>query len=268
MDPDHSRISVERQCELLGLSRSTFYYRPKPISELNLELMALIDEKYTEHPFCGEPRITHWLRGQGYAINHKRVERLMRFMGLAAIMPGRHTSRPAPEHQKYPYLLKNLKIEKSDQVWAADITYIRLHRGFVYLMAIMDWFSRYVLSWELSTTLDTQFCLWALESALTVAKPDIFNTDQGAQFTSGPFTGLLKNNGVAVSMDGRGRAFDNIFIERLWRSVKYEEVYMNLYEDPIMARDRIDRYFGYYNTERPHMALGMKTPKEVYLSGR
>jgi len=211
--------------------------------------------------------MTHWLRTTaGHQVNHKRVERLMNVMGLAAILPSRKTSKPSPEHLKYPYLLKNLKIEKCDQVWAADITYIRLHRGFVYLVAIMDWFSRYVLSWELSTTLDTQFCLWALDSALQVSKPAIFNTDQGSQFTSIDFTGRLDTAGVSISMDGKGRAFDNIFIERLWRTVKYEEVYLNLYDDPIIARNRLDDYFGFYNTERPHSALGMRTPKEVYFS--
>lgn len=188
----------------------------------------------------------------------------MSVMGLAAILPSRKTSKPCPGHHKYPYLLKGMTIEKCDQVWAADITYIRLHRGFVYLVAIMDWFSRYVLSWELSTTLDTQFCIWALESALTVSKPTIFNTDQGSQFTSIDFTGRLETAGIEISMDGKGRAFDNIFIERLWRTVKYEEVYPNVYGDPIETRNRLGNYFGFYNTERPHSSLGMRTPEEVY----
>lgn len=228
--------------------------------------MRLIDEKYTKHPFYGEPRMTDWIRRQGFLINHKRVERLMRLMGLAAILPSRNTSKPAPGHLRYPYLLKNVRIEGCNQVWAADITYIRIRCGFVYLMAIMDWYSRYVLAWEVSTTLDTQFCAWALESALKVATPTIFNTDQGSQFTSRAFTGPLKDAGIQISMDGRGRAFDNIFIERLWRSVKYEEVYLNHYDDPVIARNRLGDYFGFYNTERPHSALGMRTPEEVYFS--
>jgi putative transposase len=246
--------------------RSTFYYSPVPESALNLELMRLIDEQYTKRPFFGEPRMTDWLRRQKYMVNHKRVARLMRVMGLAAILPSRKTSKPAPEHRKYPYLLRDLVIEKCDQVWAADITYIRLHRGFVYLVAVMDWFSRYVLAWELSTTLDTQFCVWALESALSISTPTIFNTDQGSQFTSIDFTGTLDTAGILISMDGKGRAFDNIFIERLWRTVKYEEVYLNLYDDPISARHSLDKYFGFYNTERRHSSLGMRTPEEVYLS--
>lgn len=210
--------------------------------------------------------MTHWLQQQGHRINHKRVERLMRVMGLAAILPSRKTSKPCPEHQKYPYLLGNVTIEKCDQAWAADITYIRLQRGFVYLVAIMDWHSRYVLAWELSTTLDTQFCIWALESALSISTPAIFNTDQGSQFTSIAFTGMLDGAGIQISMDGRGRAYDNIFIERLWRTVKYEEVYLNVYGNPIEARHNLDQYFGFYNCERPHSALGMRTPEEVYLS--
>ena len=227
--------------------------------------MRLIDEKYTRHPFYGSPRMTHWLNSQGKKVNHKRVERLMRKMGLMATVPGPHTSRPHPEHNTYPYLLRNLDINRVDQVWAADITYIRMAKGFMYLVAIMDWFSRYVLSWRLSNSLDVYFCLEALEEALSISKPEIFNTDQGSQFTSPKHTDRLKDAQINISMDGRGRFQDNIFIERLWRSVKYEEVYLKNYSDGRDAFENLKNYFLFYNQERPHDSLGKMTPEHAYL---
>jgi len=227
--------------------------------------MRLIDEEYTRHPFYGTRRLTAWLRREGHKVNIKRVRRLMREMGIEAIYQKPNLSKAFPGHKKYPYLLKNTTIDHPDQVWSTDITYIRMKHGFIYLTAIMDWFSRYVLSFEISTTLDTGFCLDALEKALNISKPEIFNTDQGSQFTSEAFTGCLKSNNITISMDGRGRAFDNIFVERLWRSVKYEEVYLNDYE---MVKDAVAglfRYFEFYNNERVHQALEYQTPNEVYV---
>jgi len=257
----HGEISVMRQCELLGISRSTYYYRPRPMSELNLELMRLIDEQYTKTPFYGVPRMTAWLKRQGYEVNHKRVERLMRLMGLQAVYPRRRLSIPSKEHKIYPYLLRGVEIKQPDEVWSADITYIRMLRGFLYLVAIMDWYSRYVLAWELSITMEKEFCLEALDKALKVSCPTIFNTDQGSQFTSREFTGRLETEGIAISMDGRGRVFDNIFIERLWRTVKYEEVYLHDYGNVREAKQSLSRYFEFYNNERIHSSLGGITYK-------
>jgi putative transposase len=260
-------ISIARQCELLGLNRSSLYYQAKGHSQQNLLLMRLIDEQYTKRPFFGSPKITDWLRKQGHQVNHKRVERLMREMGLQAICPKRRLSQPAAGHRIYPYLLRDVQIVRPNQVWSTDITYIRLVRGFLYLAAIMDWFSRYVLAWEVSTTLDTSFCVSALEWALASGvQPEIFNTDQGAQFTSVQFTQRLINRSIQVSMDGRGRALDNVFVERLWRSVKYEEVYLNDYPDVETAVRRLKDYFEFYNRERPHQSLGYSTPEAVYCS--
>lgn len=259
-------ISIQRQCELAGLARSSYYYHPKQESELNLELMRMIDKQYTRTPFYGVPRMTAWLRRQGHSVNHKRIGRLMRLMGLEAIYPKPRTSKPSKEHKIYPYLLRGVSIDRPDQVWGSDITFIRLERGFLYLVAIMDWFSRYVLSWELSSTLEKEFCLVALERALIVSKPEIFNTDQGSQFTSPQFTNSLESCGITVSMDGRGRFFDNIFVERLWRSVKYEEVYLNHYQTVNEARNGLKKYFTFYDTERPHSSLGQSTPQEVYFN--
>jgi putative transposase len=255
---------MARQCELLGVSRSGTYYVPVPESAENLDVMRRIDKLYTARPFLGARKITDALRKQGHAINHKRVERLMRLMGFKAIYPGPRTSTPSPEHKIYPYLLRNLEITRPDQVWASDITYLPMRRGFLYLIAVMDWFSRCVLAWELSNTMDAQFCVDTLEKALARGVPEIFNTDQGAQFTSDDFTGPLKREGVQISMDGKGRALDNVFIERLWRSVKYEEVYLNEYIDGQHAHRRLLEYFDFYNEERPHQGLGYKTPKQVY----
>ena len=235
--------------------------------------MRLIDEQYLYTPFCGSRGMTQWLIRQGYAVNRKRVQRLMRTMGLEAIYPRRRTSVPSPEHRIYPYLLRNLAIERPDQVWSADITYVPLRRGFMYLVAVLDWHSRYVLSWELSNTLDSGFCVAALEAALARQRPEIFNTDQGAQFTSQAFTGLLEAADVAISMTRkrvprRGRALDNVFIERLWRTVKYENIYLHGYETAAELERGLAAYFDFYRYERLHMALGYQTPWEVYSAGR
>lgn len=257
-------MSVVRQCGLLELSRSTFYYRSVGEDAYNLGLMRLIDEQFTKRPFYGVPRMTACLRAMGDGVNPKRVRRLMRVMGLEVIYPKPRLSANGPDHKVYPYLLKGVTVDRPDQAWAADITYVRLAHGFVYLVAIMDWHSRYVVSWELSTTLYTGFCLEALRKALRISRPEIFNTDQGPQFTSVDFTDLLEKAGINVSMDGRGRVYDNIFVERLWRSVKYEEVYLHDYQTVPAARTHLSAYFKFYNDERPHEALGYRTPHEVY----
>lgn len=229
--------------------------------------MRLLDEQYTRTPFYGVRRMTAWLRTQGYAVNRKRVRRLLRQMGLETIYSKPRTTQAHAEHRIYPYLLRGMPITRSNQVWSTDITYIRLHAGFVYLVAIMDWFSRYVLSWAVSITLDVGFCLEALDEALSVAKPDIFNSDQGSQFTSLDFTGRLAASGIRISMDGRGRALDNVFVERLWRSVKYEEVYLKDYETPRAAIQGLRQYFDFYNGQRLHQALDYQTPATVYFGG-
>ena len=257
-------LSVVRQCELLGLSRASFYYRPVDESPQNLLYMRLIDEQYTKTPFYGIPRLTVWLRSQGHVVNRKRVARLMRKMGLAAIYPKPKPTGIAKPSKTYPYLLKGLSIIRPNQVWATDITYIRLTRGFVYLVAVMDWFSRYVLAWELSNSLDVYFCLSALERALSQSSPLIFNNDQGSQFTSDAFTARLQAANIAISWDGRGSYFDNIFIERLWRSVKYEEVYLNDYDSVTTAWRRLRDYFNFYNQQRFHQSLNYRTPHAVY----
>jgi putative transposase len=264
IEPDHPQLSVARQCDLLGLPRSTYYYRAHGESAENLRLMRLLDEQYTRTPYYGVRRMTAWLRSQGYAVNRKRVARLLRTIGVETLYPKPHTSQAHPMHRVYPYLLRGVPITRVNHVWSTDITYIRLHGGFVYLVAVMDWFSRYVLSWALSITMDVGFCLEALEQALQVATPDIFNSDQGAQFTSLEFTGRLAAAGIQISMDGRGRALDNVFVERLWRTVKYEEVYLKDYETPREATQQLDRFFGQYNRERPHQALRYQTPAMVY----
>lgn len=228
------------------------------------ELLRLIDAQYTRTPFYGVRRMAVSLREQGHIVNQKRVRRLMRLMGIEAIYPKPKLSQKDEGHRIFPYLLRGLEIDQPDQVWASDITYIRMHRGFVYLVAIIDWYSRYVLSWSVSVTMDVHFCLEALEKALSLGRAGIFNTDQGSQFTSREFTGLLLGAGIRISMDGRGRVFDNIFIERLWRSVKYEEVYLKEYRDVLSCIDGLRTYFRFYNDERPHQALGYRTPKEVY----
>ena len=253
-----------RQCKLADLARSSYYYHAAGDSEENLWLMRVLDEQYTSTPYYGIRRMTAWLQASGHAVNHKRVARLMRRMGLEAIYPKPRLSQGGPEHKIYPYLLSGLAIRRPNQVWCTDITYIRLRRGFVFLVAIMDWFSRYVLAWEVSVTMDTSFCLSALEWALRQGKPEIFNSDQGSQFTSEDFTGRLKSAGITISMDGRGRVFDNIFIERLWRSVKFEEVYLNDYESAAIAVASLGAYFTFYNQERLHQSLGYRTPAAIY----
>lgn len=267
MEPEHPLISVRRQCQVLGLSRSGLYYQPTEESPENLTFMRLLDEQYTRTPFYGVLRMTAWLKQQGYEVNAKRVRRLVRCMGLEAIYPKPNMSRAAPEHRIYPYLLNDVAIERVDHVWSADITYIRLRQGFVYLVAIIEWYSRYVLAWEVSVSLDSSFCLSALERALQVTQPEIFNTDQGTQFTSQAFTGRLLADGIHISMDGRGRAFDNIFVERLWRSVKYEEVYLKDYRDVQESITGLGSYFEFYNHERLHQSLDYQTPAGVYRQG-
>jgi len=261
---EHRGLSVVEQCALAGLRRSTYYYEPAVPSEENLTLMRVIDELYMKRPFYGSPRMTDWLSELGWVVNEKRVARLMRVMGLQATLPGPHTSRPHPEHRVYPYLLRDMKIERPNQVWCSDITYVPMRRGFLYLVVVMDWFSRYVFSWELANTLEALFCVQALEEALKMGPPEIFNTDQGAQFTSEEFTGRLQGAGIRISMDGRGRALDNVMVERLWRSVKYEEIYLRDYADGSEAWSGLNRYFPFYNTERRHQGLGRKTPAEVH----
>lgn len=265
IDPSHENLSVARQCELVELARSSYYYTPMATeSAENLRLMRRIDELYLQRPFYGYRRMTSWLRDMNWLVNEKRVLRLMRRMGLQGTLPAAHTSRRHPEHRVYPYLLRDLSISAPDQVWCADITYVPMKRGFLYLVAVMDWFSRYVLAWELSNSLEAEFCLQALERALERGAPGIFNTDQGSQFTSDEFTGRLQRDEVRISMDGRGRATDNIFIERLWRSVKYEDIYLRDYLDGSETRRGLRRYFRFYNTQRRHQALGNRTPKEVH----
>ncbi len=258
---------MARQCDLLSLPRSSYYYEPMGTESVeNLRLMRRIDELYLKRPFFGSPRMTDWLRDLGWVVNEKRVARLMRVMGLQALVPGPHTSRPHPQHRVYPYLLRSLRVQAPNQVWCADITYLPLRLGYLFLVAVMDWFSRYVLAWELSNSLETDFCLRALRRALAQARPDIFNTDQGSQFTSAEFTGLLEGRGIRVSMDGRGRATDNIFVERLWRTVKYEDIYPRDYADGVDTRAGLMDYFRFYNTQRRHQALGKRTPAEVHYS--
>jgi putative transposase len=264
---DHPHIPVTRQCALLGLSRSSLYYRRRGESAANVYLMRLIDVQFTRTPFYGVPRMTDFLRRQGHRVNPKRVRRLMRLMGLEAVYPKpkRGLSRPDGAATRYPYLLRDVAVVRPDQVWAADITYVPLVRGWAYLVAILDWFSRYVVAWEVSPTLEAAFCVAALEEALaTGRRPEIFNSDHGSQFTSEAFTGVLEGAGVAISRDGRGGLFDNIFVERLWRSVKYEEVYLKAYEGLAGARSGLGGYFGFYNHQRPHQGLGYRIPAEVY----
>lgn len=262
----HPELSLRQRCELLELNRSTYYYNPQPEKELNLRLMDLIDEQYTRTPFYGSRRLTAWLRRQGYLINRKRIQRLMEKMGISAVYPTPNLSKPAVGHRIFSYLLSGMKIVRPNQVWSADITYIRMAYGFLYLVAVIDWYSRYVLSWKLSNTLDMDFCLEALREALQMGNPEIFNSDQGSQFTSDDFTGMLLAREIKISMDGRGRALDNIFVERLWRSVKYENVYLHNYEAAPQAYTGLDGYFDFYNDERPHQSLDYQTPSEVYFS--
>jgi len=258
-------LPVVRQCQLLEVPRSTFYYQRQTISEADLALMRLIDECHLKHPYYGSRRIRDWLEDQGQPVNRKRVQRLMRQMDLVALYPKRNLSRRNQAHRIHPYLLRGVQIERPNQVWAADVTYVPMAKGFVYLVAIIDWYSRKVLSWQLSNTLDADFCIAALEQALaSYGRPEIFNTDQGCQFTSEAFTCVLQAHDIRISMDGKGRWLDNVFVERLWRSLKYEEVYLKAYDSIAQARASIGRYMAFFNTERRHQSLGRKTPDAVY----
>ena len=264
--PTHANLSIRQQCELLSVNRSSLYYKEEEENNYNLFLMNLIDEEYTRHPFIGIIKMTKYLEDLGHKVNEKRVRRLTRLMGILAIYPHKkNLSKANLKHKIYPYLLKDLVITRPNQVWSTDITYIKLAHGFIYLVAVLDWYSRFVLSWRVSNTLDTGFCIEALEEAIALyCKADIFNTDQGSQFTSNDFTKILLDNGMKISMDGRGRVFDNIFTERLWRTVKYEEVYINTYSAILEAKDRLGKYFYFYDYERHHQALNYKKPSEVY----
>ncbi len=267
VDKSH-KIPINRQCRILELNRSSFYYQAREVSESDLECMRQIDEIYTKRPFYGSRRIRDWFEDQGLRVNRKRIQRLMRLMGIQALYPKKKTSRPGKGHKVYPYLLRGLNINGSNQAWAADITYIPMAKGFLYLVAIMDWHSRKVLSWRLSNTMDDYFCVEALNEALQCyGKPEIFNTDQGAQFTSAAFTDILKEQDIAISMDGKGRWMDNVFIERLWRSLKYEDVYLKAYDSVAHAKESINNWFNLYNKERRHQSLQKKTPDTVYFHG-
>jgi putative transposase len=264
IEAGHSALSVRQQCELLGLNRSSLYYEPTSETPQDLRLMRLIDEQYTACPFYGSRRMTAWLTQQGELVNRKRVQRLMRLMGLEAIYPKPRLSAAGKGHRIYPYLLRDVRIQRPDQVWSADITYVPMTSGFMYLAATIDWYSRYVVAWRLSNTLDGSFCLEMLDEALARGRPEVFNTDQGVQFTAEAFTGRLESAEVAVSMDGRGRALDNVFVERLWRAVKYEDVYIRGYEGVPELLRGLARYFAFYNHARLHQALGYRTPAAVY----
>jgi putative transposase len=262
-------LSVVRQCELLGLPRSSYYYQPVEVSAEELRLMRLIDEQYTRQPVYGSRRMTKWLTEDcSELVNRKRVQRLMRWMGLEAIYPKPRLSVPGRKHKVYPYLLRGVSIERVDQVWSTDITWVAMPQGFMYLAAVIDWYSRYVIAWRLSNTLDGDFCLEMLEEALGQGQPEVFNTDQGAQFTAGAWTGRLEAAGVQVSMDGKGRCLDNVWVERLWRTVKYEELYLKRYETVPLLRAGLAVYFSFYNEQRRHQSLGYCTPAAVYRAGR
>jgi putative transposase len=268
IDPEHPQLSVVRQCELVSISRSGFYYQPAGETPLNLALMRLIDRQFLETPWYGSRQMARHLRREGYPVGRKRVRRLMAKMGLEPIYQRPRTTVPHPEHQVYPYLLRELVIERPNQVWCADIMYMPMRRGFLYLVAVMDWATRKVLSWQVSNTMDADFCIEALEAALArFGKPEIFNTDQGSQFTSPRFTALLQQAEVRISMDGRGRWMDNVFIERLWRSLKYECVYLHAFETGSELRAGLSKWIGYYNAGRPHSALAGQTPNEAYEAG-
>ena len=263
---NHKDLSMRQQTELLGLNRSSLYYHPKGISDYNIQLMNLLDDQYTKTPFYGVEKMTRFLKEAGHQVNVKRVRRLLRMMGLEAIYPGLNVSKANAEHKIYPYLLRHMVISRCDQVWSTDITYIKLRQGFVYLMAIIDWYSRYVLNWKISTTLEAEFCIEALKETLEYGKCEIFNTDQGSQFTSTGFTQELLSADIKISMDGRGRALDNIFVERLWRTVKYENIYLKEYESVQDVKAGLDDYFKFYNEKRYHQSLGYKRPTDVYFS--
>lgn len=265
IDKNHPQLSLSRQCELAGMARSSYYYQPRGESALNLELMRLIDEQYLRTPWYGARQMRRYLRRQGHPVNRKRIRRLMQKMGLVAVAPAPNTSRRHPQHAVYPYLLRDRDITEPDQVWCADVTYIPMAHGFLYLVAIMDWYSRRVLSWRLSNTMEADFCVEALCEAIErYGRPEIFNSDQGSQFTSSVWIDELKRNDIRISMDGKGRWMDNVFIERLWRSLKYECVYLNAFDNQRDAEEHIRHWISYYNLERPHSSLNDQTPNEVY----
>ena len=265
VEVEHLQLSVKKQCQLLGVSRSSYYYQPKEVAEEELTLLRLLDEQYMKTPFYGSRKFTVFLRSMGYEVNRKRVIRLMRQLGLQAIYPKRRTTIINPEHRVYPYLLRDLSIARANHVWCTDITYLPIGKGHFYLVAIMDWYSRRVLGWKISNTMDVDFCKRALEEALlNYGKPEIFNSDQGSQFTSKEFTERLQKEKVKISMDGRGRCYDNIFIERLWRSLKYELIYIQEFENGKELTEQVNKWFNWYNKERPHQALDYQTPDEVY----
>jgi putative transposase len=267
VEPENPHLSIRRQCELLGLSRSNYYLGPASTSEDDLGLMRLIDQQFLRTPFYGSRRMTVFLERSGETVNRKRVRRLMALMGLEAVHPQPRTTTAAPDARAYPSLLRDRVLTHADEVWSSDITYVPMRRGFMYLTAVIDWFSRYVLSWRLSNTLDGRFCLEALDEALAISRLEIFNTDQGSQFTAQEYTGRLEQAGIAVSRDGRGRALDNVFVERLWRSVKYEDIYIKDYEIVPELESGLAAYFRFYDEERPHQSLGYRTPVEVYRAG-
>jgi len=266
IEPDHPRLSIVKQCKLLSVNRSSYYYQPNGESDLNLELMRLIDEQYLETPFYGPRQMTRHLRREGYGVSRTRIRRLMKLMGLSAIYQKPNTSTPNVQHKVYPYLLRGLSIDRPNQVWCADITYIPMPRGFLYLVVIMDWATRKVLSWRLSNTMEADFCVDALDEALRLyGQPEIFNTDQGSQFTSAEFISVLQQKpGILISMDGKGRWMDNVMIERLWRSLKYECIYLHAFATGSEVRQGLKQWIDFYNTERPHFSLDDKTPDEAY----
>lgn len=266
VERNHDSLSIRDQCRLLNLNRASLYYEPVSVSIETLQIMNRIDEIYTKYPFYGSRKIKLALNAEGWTIGRERVQKLMRKMGICAVYPKPKLSARQPEHRVYPYLLGGYKIIRPNQVWSSDITYLRLSQGFLYLVAIIDWFSRYVMSWRLSNSLNTDFCIEALEEAFQYGRPMIFNTDQGCQFTSKEFTGALEGQKVRISMDGKGRALDNVFVERLWRTVKYEEVYLKGYQTGFEAKEGLSSYFSFYNNERYHQSLGYKTPSQVHNS--
>jgi len=268
IEPEHSSVSIVQQCDLLGLARSSYYYQAAQENTENLRLMDALDRLYMDYPFFGVERMTTWLRHEGWVVNSKRIRRLLRLMGLEALAPKPNTSLPNKEHRIYPYMLRDMAVTYPNMVWCADITYIRLQGGWMYLVAVMDWYSRYVLAWELSNSMETRFCCDVLEQSWHYGRPQIFNTDQGAQFTSNAFTQKLLAKDICISMDGRGRALDNVFIERLWRSLKYEDIYLKDYASVIALERGLAAYFEFYNQRRFHQGLGNRIPEDVYFNDR
>jgi len=266
LELDHAKLSIRKQCELLDINRSNVYYTNKIVDETTLSLMRVVDEIYTKYPFFGTRKMVSYLQLQGYTVGRTLVRNIYKKLGLHALCPGPHISRPCPEHKIYPYLLRGVTVVANNQVWSSDITYLRLRKGFAYLMAIIDWYSRYVLDWELSISLEADFCIETLSRVLGKGVCEIFNTDQGSQFTSQEFTGLLVNNNIRISMDGKGRALDNVFVERLWRSVKYEKIYLQEWNTVNEVRQAVKEYFRFYNNDRPHQSLDGKTPASIYLA--